>query len=209
MNEPTVQIPEKRRLDIIDTALLRQREKQALKWLVILFTFSIFYEFRDFFQSPLLKPNFPVAELNLAKRRPFPEKRIHRLSQALRDLQQAFPLIRDALKPQIEILEWLKKRDPKMAGKEQLNSRLENVLNSIWRLSHSQLWEDRKPFMTVDAEMLTLFTLLRKSPPDEQELPILTIGPRPIGDREPAGRDLFQFHEAEKPSKPLSGGDEK
>ncbi len=193
MSKNTLPLPPKHRLDVVDTALLRQKEKQALKWLGVLLAFAIVYEGWDILLSPLNPPDIPVPELNRSLRRAFPARRIVRLMGVLQGIQQSFPLVRDSLTPWIEQLGWLKDQDPAKAGVGPLNTRLAASLTGIWNLLHDPIWEDRRPFDLAVAEMKTLFALLQVPPPDQTRIPVLAVGPRPVQPLEPAARDLFQF----------------
>lgn len=198
MNNAESQITPKNRLDVVDTAILRQKEIQALKWLGLLFFIALVYEGWEPLMARLSMPDYPVPELNRDMRKTFPDKRIHRLTQVLRSIQQTFPLIRDALKMPIEDLDWLKDQNYSRGGVASLNARLETNIGGLWRLFHSPMWEDQKPFGLAVAEIQTIYKLLRSMPPDEQDIPPLIIGPRRIDGQERAGRDLFQFVIPEK-----------
>lgn len=193
MSTNTLPLTPKHRLDVVDTAQLRQKEKQALKWLGILLAFAIVYEGWDIFLSPLNPPEIAVPELNRSLRRGFPARRIVRLMGVLQGIQQSFPMVRDSLTPWIEQLGWLKDQDPAKSGAGALNARLEASLTGIWNLFHDPLWEDRRPFDQAVLEMKTLFTLLQVPPPDQTRIPVLAVGPRQVKPLEEAARDLFQF----------------
>ncbi|NLI75062.1 MAG: hypothetical protein GX442_01315 [Candidatus Riflebacteria bacterium] len=193
MSKNTLPLPPKHRLDVVDTALLRQKEKQALKWLGILLAFAVVYEGWDFLLSPLSAPDIPIPELNRSLRRAFPVRRIVRLMGVLQGIQQSFPMVRDSLTPWMEQLGWLKDQDPARIGLGALNTRLEASLTGVWNLFHDPIWEDRRPFELAVLEMKTLFALLQVAPPDQTRIPVLAVGPRPVKPLEQASRDLFQF----------------
>lgn len=193
-------IPLKNRLDVVDTALLQQKEKQALKWLLILLVLTVVYESKDFLWSSLSMPEFPVPEVNASLRRTFPSRRVGRLIQTLQAMQAAHPLTRDALLPLIDDLLLIKDQDPARVGQAMLQNRLSMTLNRLWEVFHSPLWEDRKPFEGVIQEIRALFTLLRETPPEQLPVPVLPVGPRPLLPLESPARHLFRF--AHTPSRP-------
>lgn len=193
MKKQTV-ITTKSRLDVIDTTWQKEQERRVLRWLLMLFFFTAFYEFGD----PLLQqwavegivvPEVPPETEKIV----FPARRVDRLVQIIERTTRQHAFLRDQLKGfQNEIAAF---HDPLTINPRDLKAqaRLKEILGRLWEFTHISYGPDPVVYADINGESERSVKLLRGTLSEKAGLPVLDFQPKTLGNLDPVSRDPFKF----------------
>lgn len=187
-------IPYKSRYDIIDTTLQSQKEKSALKFLILLLLLTLSYEFGDelgkYFASFQLES--PIIEQEM-ETKTIPFRRIQRFGQLLDTLRRSDLLLHKSVKEQIDLLKSYDSEKTKKMPKRAILEEIEKTLVQLSQILTHPLWKPDKTTEKCIAELKYVAKHLGLDIPESEVIPEITLGPKLIEELTSPVRDLFSF----------------
>ncbi|MBF0502961.1 MAG: hypothetical protein HQM09_22690 [Candidatus Riflebacteria bacterium] len=197
-------VSQKSRLEVIDTALQKKQERNALWYLLGLLAMTLIYEFGDPLIDTWANAGIVIPEVSVQEARPISPKKLDKLAVELATLGNEHPILRESL---IADRERLAKLTASLAAKGATALLAQNelckFLNGLWKRFHQPIWLDRSWFSGVNSSIDNLLKLLKVVPDDTIEPPVLDFGPRrlSVATFTPPGRDLFEYGGTISPEK--------
>ncbi len=191
-NIPSIQA--KSRQDVIDTTWQKQQELRVLRWLLLLFFFTAFYEFGDPLLQQWAVQGIVVPDAPPDVEKPsFPARRIERLMQIIEKTAKRHSFLRDSLQGWLSEIREVRAPLITRPRDQRLQAQLRDTLVRLWDFTHLPYGPDVTIYAELNDEIERSVRLLRGTLSENNRLPEVKFVQKVLSDLGPVVRDPFHF----------------
>lgn len=181
---------EKTRWQVIDTNLQYRQQVQILKYLSIVFLFTLVYEIG----LPLISTDEQdFSSTSIHRTKVIPLGRLENLSDEMKELVKANPQFAQDLAGKMAILDFLRLQVKGDLRSQENIDLIFDFLERVWTYVNLPTWKDKTPFKKIQKEIDTILKLMALKIENTVIIPNLNFKPSAVEDFPAPKRDIFSF----------------